>query len=58
MITLTDGQKVEYHASFNFPKHVYMKIKTKDKETMRREPQQHNEQKRHKSEIQELRSKI
>ena len=43
IITLTDGQKVEYHASFNFPKHIYMKMKEEDREIMRRERQQYND---------------
>ncbi|KAI2503573.1 hypothetical protein MHU86_10860 [Fragilaria crotonensis] len=58
MITLTDGQQVEYHASFNFPKHIYLKMKPEDKETMRRERQQYQERQRNRSEIQELRSQV
>ena len=34
IITLTDGTQVEYHASFTFPRHVYMKFKLEDKETL------------------------
>jgi hypothetical protein len=26
-ITLTDGTQIEYHASFNFPRNVYLQIK-------------------------------
>jgi len=32
MITLTDGTQIEYHASFSFPRHVFMKMKQEDKD--------------------------
>jgi hypothetical protein len=32
MITLTDGTQVEYHSSFNFPRHVYLKMKQEDRD--------------------------
>jgi hypothetical protein len=34
MITLIDGTQIEYHASFNFPKHVYLKMKQEDRDTL------------------------
>ncbi len=35
MITLTDGlQQVECHASFSFPRHIFMKMKQEDKDTL------------------------
>jgi hypothetical protein len=55
MITLTDGSQIEYHTSFSFPRHVYMKFKPEDKETLRRERAAYNENQRQRSEIQELR---
>ena len=58
MITLTDGSQIEYHASFSFPRHVYMKFKPEDKETLRRERSAYNENQRQRAEIQELRSQI
>ncbi|KAI2498347.1 hypothetical protein MHU86_16158 [Fragilaria crotonensis] len=33
IITLTDGSQIEYHASFTFPRHVYMEFKPEDKAT-------------------------
>ena len=58
IITLTDGSQVEKHASFNFPSHVFMKMKQEDKDTLRRERQTFNDGRRTRSEIQELRSQI
>jgi hypothetical protein len=42
MITLTDGSQIEYHASFNFPRHVYLKMKQEDKDTLKRERAAYN----------------
>jgi hypothetical protein len=58
MITLMDGSQIEYHASFSFPRHVYLKFKPEDKETLRRERAAYNETRRNRAEIQELRSQI
>lgn len=58
IITLTDGSQIEYHASFSFPRHVYMKFKPEDKETLRRERAAYNESKRNRNEIQELRTQL
>lgn len=61
MITLlTDGTQIEYHASFNFPRHVYLKIKQEDKDTLKRERAAYNQiqGRGSRSEIQELRSQI
>ena len=62
MISLTDGTQVKYHASFNFPRHVYLKIKQDDRDTLKRERAAYNERNgrsgsRH-SDVQELRSQI
>jgi hypothetical protein len=62
MISLTDGTQVEYHASFNFPRHVYLKMKQEDREVLKRERAAYNERNgrsgsRH-SNIQGLRSQI
>ena len=43
MITLTDGSQIEYHASFNFPRHVYMKMKQEDRDTLKRERAAYNQ---------------
>ena len=37
IITLTDGQKIEYHASFRFPRHIFEKFREEDKDRLRRE---------------------
>ena len=60
MITLTDGTQVEYHASFNFPRHVYLKMKQEDRDTLKRERATHNQNRGRgaRSEIQELRTQI
>ena len=60
MITLTDGTQIEYHASFNFPRHVYLKMKQEDKDTLKRERTAYNQNRGHGScsEIQELQSQI
>ena len=34
-ITLTDGRELEYHASYNFPPHVYRLMKQSDKDLLR-----------------------
>ncbi len=57
-ITLTDGTQIEYHASFNFPRHIFMKMRPEDKETSRRERQNYNDNCRSRAEIQELRSQV
>ena len=61
MITLTDGSQIEYHASFNFRSHVYLKMKQEDRDTLKRERAAYNERNgrtSRNSEIQELRSQI
>jgi hypothetical protein len=60
MITLTDGTQIEYHASFNFPRHVYLKMKQEDRDTLKRERAAYNQSRGrgNRSEIQELRSQI
>jgi hypothetical protein len=58
IITLTDGSQVEYHASFSFLRHVYLKFKPDDKETLCRECAAYNEQRRNRAEVQELCSQV
>jgi hypothetical protein len=61
MITLTDGSQVEYHASFNFPRHTYLKMKQEDRDTLKRERAAYNQRggrSGRSSEIQELRTQI
>ncbi len=45
MITLTDRSQVEYHPSFSFPQHVYLKFKPEDKENLWRKHAAYNAQK-------------
>ena len=59
MITLTDGSQIEYHASFNFPRHTYLKMKQEDRDNLKRERAAYNQRNgRNNREIQELRSQI
>jgi hypothetical protein len=63
MITLTDGTQIEYHASFNFPRHIYLKMKQDDRDTLKRERTAYNDRNGRSTstrncEIQELRSQI
>jgi hypothetical protein len=59
MITLTDGTQIEYHASFNFPRHTYLKMKQEDRDTLKRERASYNQRNgRGTREIQELRAQI
>ena len=37
IITLKDGKKIEYHASFNFPNKIYQQMKDIDKELLKQE---------------------
>lgn len=57
-ITLTDGTQIEYHASFNFPRHVFAKMRPEDKETLRCKRQTYNATRQNCAEIQELRSQV
>jgi hypothetical protein len=43
MITLRNGQKVEYHASYSFPEKVYNQFTSEQKDTMRRERKAYRE---------------
>ena len=61
MITLTDGTQIEYHASFNFPRHIYLKMRQEDRDTLKRERAAYNQNRGGRggrSEIQELRTQI
>jgi hypothetical protein len=58
MSTLTDGQQIEYHASFKFPRHIFLKMKPEDRDTLKRKRQAYDETRQHRSEIQELRSQV
>ena len=61
IFTLTDGTQIEYHASFNFPRHVYLKMKQEDKDTLKHERATYNQNRgcgSRNSELQELRSQI
>ena len=45
IITLTDGQKIEYHPSFSFPSHVFQKMKQVDKDRLKRERAEYKKRK-------------
>ena len=45
IITLTDGQKIEYHPSFSFPSHVFQKMKQSDKDRLKRERAEYKKRK-------------
>ena len=45
IITLVDGQKIEYHPSFSFPSHVFQKMKQSDKERLRNERAEYKKRK-------------
>ena len=45
IITLTDGQKIEYHPSFMFPNHIFNKMKQQDKDRLSRERSEHKKRK-------------
>jgi hypothetical protein len=36
MVMLPEGTQIECHASFNFPRHVFLKMKQEDKHTLKR----------------------
>ena len=61
-ITLTDGMQIEYHASYNFPRHVYLKMKQEDRDTLKRErtayQQRQGQGRSNRNDIAELRSQI
>ena len=43
MITLTDGQRIEYHPSFNFPPNIFKKIKHQDIDQLTQERREYRE---------------
>ena len=45
IITLTDGQNIEYHPSFSFPSHVFQKMKQADKERLKQEHAEYKKRK-------------
>lgn len=45
IITLTDGQNIEYHPSFSFPSQVFLKMKQADKERLKRERAEYKKRK-------------
>lgn len=65
-ITLTDGERIEYHASFNFPRHVYKRMKEQDKATLKKERTAYKNRKygtssggnAHARELQELKTRL
>jgi hypothetical protein len=43
LITLTDGQEIEYHPSFHFPPAIFNKMKPQDRERMTKERREYNQ---------------
>ena len=61
MITLTNGSQIDYHASFDLPRHTYSKMKREDRDTLKRERAACNQRSGRggsRSEIQELCTQI
>jgi hypothetical protein len=58
IITLTDGQQYEYHPSFNFPPHIFKKMKQQDMDKLKRERADYNKNKNTQSQIQELQRQL
>ena len=45
IITLNDGNKIEYHPSFSFPSHIFQKMKQGDKDRLKRERAEYRKRK-------------
>jgi hypothetical protein len=45
MITLKTGKQIEYHPSFNFPRHIFEQFKDEDIETLKRQRREYKERK-------------
>jgi hypothetical protein len=58
IITLTDGQRIEYHPSFKFPPHIFAKFKDQDVQRLKRERKEYKERRDAQRTIQELRSQL
>lgn len=58
IITLKDGKKIEYHASFNFPNKIYQQMKDIDKERLKQERKTYKESRKLRTRISELESQI
>jgi hypothetical protein len=58
MLTLTDGSQIEFRAFFSISRHVFMKMKQEDRDTLRRERAAYQETRRSRNEIQELRTQV
>lgn len=56
IITLTDGQKIEYHPSFRFPYHILQKFKDQDRDRLNRERDAYRERQNMQRRIEELES--
>ena len=57
-ITLTDGTKVEYHPSFNFPPHIYKKMKQEDVDRLRAQRADYKKNKSQSRQVQELQQQL
>lgn len=47
IITLNDGQQIEYHPSFNFPPNIYRKMRQQDVERLKKERAEYRAQRAH-----------
>ena len=58
-ITLTDGTRIEYHPSFNFPPHIYKKMKQEDIDRLRAQRAKYNKKINNKNQqVQELQQQL
>jgi hypothetical protein len=59
LVALTDGQQIEYHASFNFPRHILINMTPEGTKTLKRERQStHHKTCSSQTAIQELCSQV
>jgi hypothetical protein len=57
-ITLSDGQQIEYHASFHFPPVAFNKMKQEEKDRLQRERKEYNRTKDQDRQIQQLQQQL
>ena len=57
-ITLVNGQRIEYHASFKFPNHIYSQMKQEDKERLKKERAEYKNKQQSQQNIQQLQQQL
>ena len=57
-ITLVNGQRIEYHASFKFPSHIYSQMKQEDKDRLRKERAEYKNKQQSQRSIQQLQQQL